>query len=63
MSINCHPRRNEQTNLSLEQARLKIPHKRCDFDKDMPEFFYTPELLITKGGTVTNSDAFIADRH
>ncbi len=52
--------RNEKAQLSLEQARWKIPYKIYGFVKDMPEFMHAADILITKAGPGTISEAFIA---
>lgn len=52
--------RNEKARLMLEQVNWKIPIKIYGFVKNMPEFMHAADILITKAGPGTISEAFIA---
>ena len=52
--------RNQQLKTKLENQDWKIPTKIYGFVKEMPEFMNASDILITKAGPGTISEAFIA---
>jgi len=52
--------RNEDLKRNLESMNWKIPYKVYGFVKEMPEIMHAADILITKAGPGTISEAFIA---
>ncbi len=52
--------RNEKLRASLESRNWKMPVHIYGFVRDMPDFMATADILITKAGPGTISEAFIA---
>jgi 1,2-diacylglycerol 3-beta-galactosyltransferase len=52
--------RNEELRKNLVNTRWNIPCKIYGFVKEMPEFMHAADVLITKAGPGTISEAFIA---
>lgn len=52
--------RNQALKKSLEKADLQTPHKVYGFVDNMPELMHASDLILTKAGPGTISEAFIA---